>query len=384
MGSSSDEKIQFNIPNLVGGELYSIEQALKNRTLHGDGDFTRACQKWFVDQLGCHTALLTPSCTLALELATLISVIGPGDEVLVPDFTFVTTAQSIALRGATPVLCDVRSDTLNIDERRLAEALSSKTKAIMPIHYAGISAEMDTIIEFAEEHKLLVIEDAAQAIGCTYKGRPLGSLGDMAAFSFHATKNIQCGEGGMLAINNENFSDAGIIAWDKGTDRRQFSEGRIDKYQWKALGSSFLASEITAAMLKVQLKQATSVNDRRLAIWNRYNAAFAPAVQRGVVKCPSLPLNITHNGHLFYLLLPNSDLRKALIQDLRDHGIEATFHYTPLHQSEGGQRYCRKGMSLDNGSDLPQRLLRLPIYPDLDIEKQLRVIERVNSFLAKI
>lgn len=384
MTTNQPNLIKFNVPNLVGTEIKAIEQALVNNTLQGDGVFTKSCQDWFTKKLSCASALMTPSCTLGLELATLISEFKIGDEVLVPDFTFVTTAQSIALRGATPVLCDIRSDTLNIDESRLEEALTTKTKAIMPVHYAGISAEMDTINSFAKQHNLLVIEDAAQAIGCSYKQQPLGSMSDMAAFSFHATKNIQCGEGGMLAINNADYVDPAIIAWEKGTDRRKFTEGRVEKYQWQALGSSFLASEISAAMLSVQLDNEAVTNQTRLEIWNRYYEAFAVAEQRGVVTRPGLPKHIQHNGHLFYLILPDINVRKRMMIFLKEQGIETTFHYTPLHQSEGGKKYCKSGMTLDNAASLPHRLLRLPLYPGLQISEQEKIIECANQFLVTL
>lgn len=384
MTTNSSDIIRFNVPNLVGTELDAIKKALDDKVLHGDGKFTKHCQNWFTKQLSCRAALMTPSCTLALELATLISGIGPGDEVLVPDYTFVTTAQSVALRGATPVLCDIRDDTLNLDENRLSEALTKKTKAIMPVHYAGISTEMDTLTNFARENNLLVIEDAAQAIGCTYKTKALGNLGDMSAFSFHATKNIHCGEGGMLAINNPDYIDPAIIAWEKGTDRRQFTEGRVEKYQWQTLGSSFLASEISAAMLSAQLGDIEAINHKRLKIWGRYFEAFEAAEKRGVVRRPGLPQHISHNGHLFYLILPDTDSRKAMIAFLKKEGIETTFHYTPLHQSDGGRKYCRQGMDLHNAADLPHRLLRLPIYPDLTISEQDKVIEYINKFLANL
>ena len=344
----------------------------------------RICHDWFTERLACKSAFLTQSCTLALELATLVAEIGPGDEVLVPDFTFVTTAQAVALRGATPVLCDIRSDTLNIDESRLEEALTEKTRAIIPVHYAGISAEMEKISAFARKHGLIVIEDAAQAIGCSYHGDPVGIHSDMAAFSFHATKNIHCGEGGMLAINNADFSDRAAIAWEKGTDRRQFTEGRVEKYQWKALGSSYLASEITAAMLSVQLAQVDVVNRKRLEIWNRYHDAFAALDQRGIVKRPTVPAGIVHNGHIFYLVLPTNEIRSRMMKTLRQNNIETTFHYTPLHQSDGGQKYCRQGMALDIAADLPHRLLRLPLYPDLSDKQQSRVIEVSLNFLDSL
>ena len=333
--------------------------------------------------MGATSAHLTSSCTLGLDMAALVADLGPGDEVLVPDFTFVSTAQCIALRGATPVLCDIRPDTMNIDESRLDEALTEKTKAIFPVHYAGVSAEMDEIVGFARKHGLLVIEDAAQAIGCTYKGKPVGTMGNMSVFSFHSTKNIHCGEGGMVVVNDPEFSDRCAIAWEKGTDRRRFLEGQVEKYQWQELGSSFLASEVTAAMLWAQLQAEMTINDKRRTIWQQYYEAFAPYVSSGIVRLPANPEHIRHNGHLFFLLLPDADSRSALIDHLKKRNISAVFHYTPLHESSGGKKYCRRGMDLIHASSLPHQLIRLPLYPDLSQDDQTRVIEAVTDFLER-
>lgn len=377
------QPIPFNIPYLTGHEEIRLKQALDDRKLHGDGDFTNICQQWFVKALNADRAFLTSSCTLGLEMATLVAGLGPGDEVLVPDFTFVSTAQCVALRGAKPVLCDIRKDTLNIDETRLNEAISPDTRAIIPVHYAGVSAEMNAIRNFAKEHNLLVIEDAAQAIGCYYDKKPAGSFGDMAVFSFHSTKNVHCGEGGMVVVNNPEFSEHCEIAWEKGTDRRSFLEGHVEKYQWQALGSSFLASEITAAILSVQLEFAEEINRRRLSIWETYSSAFRPWERKGLVQLPTIPENVSHNGHMFYMILPSTELRSALIKVLKQRNITAVFHYTPLHESNGGREHCRPGMDLPVSSDLPHRLLRLPLYPDLSPDEQARVIEAINDFFEK-
>ena len=380
---SGKAPIPFNQPHLVGNELQAIEQMLLAGKHSGDGPIMRSCQNWFVERLGSKASLMTPSCSLALDMAMLLCNLEPGDEVLIPDFTFVSTAQCIAMRGAVPVFCDIRPDTLNLDEARLEEALTPKTKAIIPVHYAGVSAEMDFICAFAARNNLLVVEDAAQAIGATYHGRPVGSLGDMAAFSFHETKNIHCGEGGMLAINNPKFVDPAYIAWEKGTDRRNFREGRVEKYQWKALGSSFLASEMAAAFLSVQLDAAHSINESRLAIWSRYQAALKPLGEMEKLGLPNVPENVFHNGHLFYLILPSSDARSRFTAHMHERAILTPFHYVALHQSDGGKTYGREGMKLRHSTDLSNRLVRLPLYANLSIEDQNRVIEAVFNFFGK-
>lgn len=378
------EPVPFNKPFLTGREGEALVQALADGHLHGDGRFTRACQDRFAAALGSAAALMTPSCSLALDLAMLVAGIGPGDEVLVPDFTFVTTAQCVALRGATPVFCDIRADTLNLDESRLDEALTPATKAIIPVHYAGVCAEMDAINAFATRHGLMVVEDAAQAIGCSYRGRPAGSLGHMAAFSFHATKNVQCGEGGMLTINDPLLIDAATIAWEKGTDRRQFTEGRVDKYQWKTLGTSFVPSELNAAMLHVQFEETDAINERRRAIWTAYHDAFMAQEQRGVVRRPAVPEECLHNGHLYFLVLPDRDARNGLLRHLREAAITAAFHYVPLHATDGGKMFGRTGMEMTNAVGLPDRLIRLPLFTDLKEDQQQRVIEATLGFLERL
>ncbi len=380
----TNNAIPFNRPYLTGRENEALGKALSDRVLHGDGPFTKACQDRIVKDLDCAGALMTPSCSLALDLSMLVAGIGPGDEVLVPDFTFVTTAQCVALRGATPVFCDIRADTLNLDESRLEEALTANTKAIIPVHYAGVCADMDAINDFASKHKLLVVEDAAQALGSSYRGRAAGSLGHMAAFSFHATKNVQCGEGGMLTINDPSLVDAATIAWEKGTDRRKFLEGRIDKYQWKSLGTSFVPSELNAAMLAVQLDEMPAINNKRRIIWDRYHDAFMAAGQRGVVRRPSVPENLEHNGHLYYLIMPDRDARDRLLRHLKSSGISATFHYVPLHATEGGKKHGRTGMALKNAVDMPDRLIRLPVFPELSVHDQDRVISTTLDFIGKL
>ncbi|MEM9279425.1 MAG: dTDP-4-amino-4,6-dideoxygalactose transaminase [Pseudomonadota bacterium] len=376
--------IPFNSPYLTGDEQSAINEALSAGKIHGDGEFTQKCQRWFTERLGASSAHLTGSCTSGLDMASLVAGFGPGDEVLVPDFTFVSSAQCVALRDATPVLCDIRDDTLNMDETRLEEALTDKTKAIIPVHYAGVSAEMNSIREFADKHNLLIIEDAAQAIGCSYHEKPVGMVGDMSVFSFHSTKNVHCGEGGMVVVNNPEFSEKCSIAWEKGTDRSRFMEGRVEKYQWQALGSSFLASEITAAMLSVQLNAEQEINDRRRVIWQRYNDALGQYSGSGKIKTPYIPDGVVHNGHMYFIILPDQNSRSALISELEEKNISAVFHYTPLHESNGGKKYCKQGMELRNASDLPHRLLRLPLYPDLSHDDQSRVIDMVFEFVERL
>jgi len=376
--------IPFNKPYLTGNEVQAIEAVLNTGKIHSGGEFTQKCQDWFIKEMDADAAFLTASCSSGLEMAMLAAGIAPGDEVLVPDFTFVSTAQCVALRLATPVLCDIRADTLNLDENRLEEAITTKTKAVLPVHYAGVSAEMHAINSFAEKYNLLVIEDAAQAIGCTYHNKPVGSLGDISVFSFHSTKNIHCCEGGMVVSNSKKFTNKCAIAWEKGTDRRQFLEGQVEKYQWQTLGSSFQASEVTAALLWEQLQVEKTVNDRRRALWKKYNDSFLPYANQGKINVCQVPENVTHNGHLFYLILPNQEARSHLIHQLKECFIDAVFHYTPLHASIGGKKYCRQGMELDCSSTLPNRLLRLPLYPDLSDSDQGRVIDIVSDFLDRL
>ncbi|MEO0909299.1 MAG: dTDP-4-amino-4,6-dideoxygalactose transaminase, partial [Pseudomonadota bacterium] len=351
--------IPFNRAYISGNELDEIAKALAMRTLQGDGYYTKQCHDWFIQKLSCDSAFLTSSCTLALDMAAVVAGFGPGDEVLVPDFTFVSTAQCVALRGATPVLCDIRPDTLNIDENRLEEAITDKTRGIIPIHYAGISAAMDTICSIADRHGLIVIEDAAQAVGSKFHGKPVGTYGAMSAFSFHGTKNIQCGEGGLLAVNSPEFTDICAVAWEKGTDRRQFLEGNLERYQWKSLGSSFLTSEVSAAMLWTQLQIEEEITKKRRGIWERYHEAFADVEKKGLVTRPTVPAGAEHNGHLYYLILPDSSSRTRMIRAMSDARVGTVFHYTPLHESDGGKTFCRVGMPLEHASSLPHVVMRM-------------------------
>ncbi len=376
--------IPFNRAYISGNELDEIAKALAMRTLQGDGYYTKQCHDWFIEKLSCDSAFLTSSCTLALDMASVVAGFGPGDEVLVPDFTFVSTAQCVALRGATPVLCDIRPDTLNLDEQRLEEAITDKTRGVIPIHYAGMSAEMETICKIADKHGLTVIEDAAQAVGSKFHGKPVGTYGAMSAFSFHGTKNIQCGEGGLLAVNSPDLTDACAVAWEKGTDRRQFLEGNLERYQWKSLGSSFLTSEISAAMLWSQLNIEKEITRKRCEIWERYHSAFADAEQKGLVTRPTVPEGVEHNGHLYYLILPDTETRARMIRAMTEVGVGTVFHYTPLHESDGGKKYCRTGMSLTHASSLPHRLIRLPLFPDLSDSEQAHVIASILEFLETL
>lgn len=381
---SAGEPIPFNLPYLAGNEQKALSSAVSDRVLHGDGRYGKQCQQCYEARMGAPAALMTPSCSLALDLAMLLARIKPGDEVLVPDFTFVTTAQCVALRGATPVFCDIRSDTMNLDEARLHEALTPATRAIIPIHYGGVCAEMDAINRFACDHDLLVVEDAAQAIGASYHDRPAGSLGDMAAFSFHATKNIQCGEGGMLIVNNRELQDAAHIAWEKGTNRRRFAQGRVDKYQWTSLGTSFVCSELNAAMLAGQLSMSDAVQTQRRMLWRTYETAFHPHAEKLGIGLARIPDHCVHNGHLFYLIFPDPASRNAFQAHLHGQGIQAHFHYVPLHTTKGGRHYGRMGMELHNAAILPDRLVRLPMFFDLTVDQQQRIIDVSLEFLERL
>ena len=381
-GKAVLKTIPFNVPHVTGNEQQTIAQVFANATFQGDGAFTRQCQDWFKEHYGSAAALMTPSCSMALDMAMILSGVGPGDEVLIPDFTFVSTAQSVALRGATPVFCDIRSDTLNIDERRLDEALTSRTRAIMPVHYAGISADMAAITDFAERNGLLVIEDAAQGMGAQSGDRPVGTDGAMAAFSFHASKNIHCGEAGMLLVNDSRLVDAAHIVWEKGTNRHAFLAGKIDKYNWMTLGSSFLSNELSAAMLATQLADLANVTERRRTLWEAYDLAFEPLEREGLMSRPSVPPGVRHNGHIYYVLFPRREVRDHVHAVLKEQGIGTAFHYPPLHSSPGGQRYGRIGMDLAVSKDVTSRLLRMPIYTSMEFEAPEYVVSAVRGALG--
>ena len=373
--------IPFNRPFMTGQETANILKAHANGQLAGNGPFTRQCQQWLEQNTGCKKALLTHSCTAALEMAALLIDLKPGDEVIMPSYTFVSTANAFVLRGALPVFVDIRADTLNIDETLIEDAISEKTKAIVVVHYAGVGCEMDAIMEIAKRHSLFVIEDAAQGVMSSCRGRALGSIGHLAAVSFHETKNIISGEGGALLINDERFAARAEIIWEKGTNRSSFFRGEVDKYTWVDIGSSFLPGELIAAFLAAQLEQAQAITDRRVAIWQYYHEAFAELESSIRFKRPIIPEHCRHNAHMYYLLLADPDARQQFIAHLKAQEVHAVFHYVPLHLSPAGQRYCRSHGNLTNTEVLSERLVRLPLWPGLETQQE-HIIEQVAAYFG--
>jgi dTDP-4-amino-4,6-dideoxygalactose transaminase len=369
-------RIPFNKPGLTGKELHYIAEAHSQCKLSGDGYFTKMCHRWLEDASGCSKALLTHSCTAALEMAALLADIQPGDEVIMPSYTFVSTANAFVLRGGIPVFVDIRPDTLNLDETLIEAAITEKTKAIVPVHYAGVACEMDTIMEIAQRHKLLVIEDAAQGVMAAYKGKPLGSIGHLGAYSFHETKNIICGEGGALLVNAPDLAERAEIVREKGTNRSKFFRGQVDKYTWVDIGSSFLPGEITAAFLWAQIQEAQQITKKRLAIWNEYHDAFEQLEQAGRLRRPSIPANCQHNAHMYYLLLDSLEDRSSFITAMTEQGINCVFHYVPLHSAPQGTICSRAIGNLPNTDDLSNRLVRLPLWVGLEKDNvQANIIE---------
>jgi len=358
----------FNRAFLTGSELANLEQVLGQRRLSGDGPYTKRCNERLQTMTGARKALLTHSCTAALEMAAILCDVGPGDEVIMPSYTFVSTANAFVLRGAVPVFVDVRPDTLNLDEGRVEEAITSRTRAIAPVHYAGVGCDMDVLCEVARRHDLIVVEDAAQGISASHRGRSLGAIGHMGCLSFHETKNVVSGEGGALLINDERFVERAEIIREKGTNRSQFFRGQVDKYTWVDIGSSYLPSELIAAFLLAQLEQAAEINRRRLAVWARYHEAFADLERSERVRRPVIPEGCVHNAHMYYLLLPDLDSRTSVIEALKARGIGSAFHYVPLHSSPAGRRYARTHGSLAVTEDIADRLLRLPLWPEVEAE----------------
>ena len=369
-------RIPFNKPYMTGKELWYISQAHANRHLSGDGEFTRKCSDWLEQRMGGHKALLTHSCTAALEMIALLADVHPGDEIIMPSYTFVSTANAFVLRGGVPVFVDIRPDTLNIDETRIEAAITPRTKAIMVVHYAGVGCEMDTIMAIARRHGLLVFEDAAQGIMSTYKGRPLGSIGQLAAFSFHETKNIIAGECGALIVNDPAFVERAEIIREKGTNRSQYFRGQVDKYTWVDLGSSFLPGEIVAAFLLAQMDEADALTRRRLDMWSTYHQWFESIEKSGKVRRPIVPRECGHNAHMYYLLLPDLAARTEFIARLDKREVQGVFHYVPLHSSPLGQQVGRTHGDMSNTQSLSERLVRLPLWLGLEPE-QVQVIQRV-------
>lgn len=364
--------IPFNKPHMTGKELWYIAQAHAKGHLAGDGSFTKQCHRWLEQYTGCHKALLAHSCTAGLEMAALLAELQPGDEVIMPSFTFVSTANAFVLRGAVPVFVDIRPDTLNLDERRVEAAITPRTKAIVPVHYAGVACEMDSLLDIAQRHGLMVIEDAAQGLGSTYKGRALGSLGALAALSFHETKNVISGEGGALLVNQPDLAARAEIIREKGTNRSQFFRGQVDKYTWVDVGSSYLPSELIAAFLAAQFEEVDAITGRRLALWDQYHQALAGLEAAERLRRPVVPAHCTHNAHMYYVLLPNLATRSALIDRLKAAGVQSVFHYIPLHSAPAGRRYGRVGDGRGNlpvTNEVSDRLLRLPLWCGLEAEQ---------------
>lgn len=374
------DNISFNKPHLTGKELHYINEAHELGQLSGDGPFTKRCNAWLEQHTGCKRALLTHSCTAALDMAAILADILPGDEIIMPSYTFASTANAFVLRGGVPVFVEIRPDTLNIDETKIENAITSKTKAIVPVHYAGVSCEMDAIMAIAKRHNLLVIEDAAQGIMSAYKGKPLGSIGHMGCMSFHETKNIIAGEGGALLINDDQFIERAEIIREKGTNRSEFFRAQVDKYIWVDIGSSYLPGEIIAAFLWAQMEKVKQISRKRMAIWSAYHEALISIEREGVIRLPVIPTECKHNAHMYYLLFANLKMRTCAIEYLKQHNITTVFHYIPLHSSPAGVKYGRTHGDMaitDNTSD---RLLRLPLYYDMSEADTQRVIEMVILF----
>jgi len=361
VSGESQLTIPFNKVLTSNLELEYIREAITSGRTSGDGQFTKLCKTWLEQQTGCESALVTHSCTAALEMAAILADIQPGDEVIMPSYTFVSTANAFVLRGAVPVFIDIRPDTFNLDESKIAAAITAKTKAIAPVHYAGVSCEMDVIKAIADDHNLLIIEDAAQAISTQYKGRPVGSIGHMAALSFHETKNIVSGEGGALLINDPLLLERAEVIREKGTNRSKFFRGEVDKYTWVDVGSSYLPSDIIAAFLWAQLEQSDYILQRRIEIWDYYHEKFVELEALGLVRRPRVPEHCQHNGHIYSLLVKDLETRTALMTNLKSKGIQSTFHYVPLHSSPAGLKYGRTAGSLDITNQVSECLVRLPL-----------------------
>ena len=372
--------LYFNVPPHVGRELDYIKEAVEKHKICGDGEFTKRCNAWFEQHTGTRKCLLTTSCTHATELAALLADIKPGDEVIMPAYTFVSTADAFVLRGAVPVFVDIRPDTMNIDENLIEAAITEKTKAIVPVHYAGVSCEMDKILEIAKKYNLMVIEDAAQGVMSSYKGKALGTIGDFGCYSFHETKNYSMGEGGALLIRDEKYVEEAEIIREKGTNRSKYFRGQIDKYTWVNYGSSYLPSELNAAYLAAQLDVAEEVNEDRLKSWNLYYELLTPLKEAGKIELPYVPEECIHNAHMFYIKTKDIDERSALIDYLKEHEIMAVFHYIPLHTSPAGQKFGRFHGEDKYTTKESERLLRLPMFYGLKEEDVRHVADTIRDF----
>jgi dTDP-4-amino-4,6-dideoxygalactose transaminase len=371
--------IPFNKPYLTGNEFENIRNAHKQGQLAGDGSFTKLCHAWLEENTGCRKALLTHSCTAALEMSAMLIDINPGDEIIMPSYTFVSTANAFALRGAVPVFADIRPDTLNIDENLIENLVTPRTKAIVPVHYAGVSCEMDKILEIANKHDMFVVEDSAQGICSSFKGKALGAMGQIGCLSFHETKNIHSGEGGAILINDSSLIERAEIIREKGTNRSSFFRGQVDKYTWIDLGSSYLPGELIAAFLYAQLEESNEITERRLKSWNKYHEAFKEIEKCGKLTRPVVPSYANSNGHIYYIILDETINRDALIEKLKSRGINTVFHYQPLHLSPKGKELGQIKGNLQVTEDISRRILRLPLWIGMD--EQERVIEEIAELI---
>ena len=372
--------IGFNVPPYIGTELENIKKAVENIHICGDGEFTKKCSAFIEERTKTSKCLLTTSCTHALEMAALLSEIREGDEVIMPSYTFVSTADAFVLRGARIVFVDVRPDTMNIDETQIEAAITDRTRVIAPVHYAGVGCEMDTIMDIAQRHDLLVVEDAAQAIMSTYKGKPLGNIGDFGCLSFHETKNYSMGEGGALLIRDEKYIEKAEILREKGTDRSKFFRGQVDKYRWMDFGSSYLPSDMNAAYLYSQLEVADDINSVRLARWEQYRELLTPLAEKERIELPYVPEHCIHNGHMFYIKAKDMEERTRLISFLKENGVQAVFHYVPLHSAPAGQKFGRFFGEDKYTTRESERLLRLPLYYCITEDQVSYVAEKVKAF----
>ncbi len=375
--------IPFNRPALTGKEHKYIAETFTKRKFSGGGEFSEKCSKWIEKKTGTKRALITTSCTDALEMSAILSNIQPGDEVIMPSFTFVSTATAFVLRGAKIKFVDIRPDTMNIDETKIEYAITPRTKAIVPVHYAGVGCEMDTINEIAKEYNLYVIEDAAQGVMASYKGKALGSIGDLGCYSFHETKNIQSGEGGALLVNNEKLVYRAEVIYEKGTNRLAFARGLVDRYTWIDVGSSFLASELNTAFLYAQLEDAHLITDRRLKLWNRYYENLKPLEKKGYIELPKIPEHCQHNGHIFWIKVKDKEERTSLMSFLKSKGIQTTFHYIPLHTAPAGKKYGEFVGEDVYTTRESERLVRLPMFYDLQEKEVDMICDYINVFFIK-
>ncbi|MBS0424255.1 MAG: dTDP-4-amino-4,6-dideoxygalactose transaminase [Proteobacteria bacterium] len=371
--------IPFNKPHMSGKELYYIADAHFHNILAGDGPYTKKCHQWLETHTGSAKVLLTHSCTAALEMSSLLFNIQPGDEIIMPSYTFVSTANAFVLRGGVPVFVDIREDTLNIDEQLIEQAITPRTKVIVPIHYAGVSCEMDTILSIAVRHNLKIVEDAAQGVMSTYKGRSLGSIGHLGAYSFHETKNVISGEGGCLLINDPSLTHQAEIIREKGTNRSQFFRGHVDKYTWQDVGSSFLPGELISAFLWAQLEEAEQITKHRLDLWDEYHQLLEPLENQGLLRRPIIPDGCLHNAHMYYVLLSNEFSRDKVLQKMKDEGIGAIFHYIPLHSAPAGKKFGRVSGEMKNTNSCAERVIRLPLWIGLSQTQQQKVVTTLEN-----